>query len=40
MEDLFKDIRAELIEQKRPEEEVARIEDAFLFAKKLKSKQN
>ena len=35
MEDLFKDIRAELIEQKRPEEEVARIEDAFLFAKKL-----
>lgn len=35
MEDLFKDIKAELIEQKRPEEEIARIEAAFLFAQKL-----
>jgi len=35
MEDLFKDIKAELIEQKRSPEEIARIEDAFLFAKKL-----
>lgn len=35
MEDLFKDIKAELIEQKRPEEEIAKIEEAFLFAQKL-----
>lgn len=35
MEDLFKDIKAELIEQKRSEEEIAKIEEAFLFAQKL-----
>lgn len=35
MEDLFKDIKAELIEQKRPQDEIARIEEAFLFAQKL-----
>ncbi len=35
MEDLFKDIKTALIEQKRPEEEIARIESAFLFAQKL-----
>ena len=35
MEDLFKDIKAELIEQKRTPEEIARVEEAFQFAKKL-----
>lgn len=35
MEDLFKDIKAELIEQKRSDEEIAKIEEAFLFAQKL-----
>lgn len=35
MEDLFKDIKSALIEQKRPEEEIAKIEAAFLFAQKL-----
>lgn len=35
MEDLFKDIKAVLIEQKRSDEEIARIESAFLFAQKL-----
>ena len=35
MEDLFKDIKAELIEQKRSEEEIAKIEEAYLFAQRL-----
>ena len=35
MEDLFKDIKEALIEQNRPPEEIAKIEEAFLFAQKL-----
>lgn len=35
MDDLFKEIRAELKEQKRPESEIKRVEDAFLFAQKV-----
>ena len=35
MEDLFKDIKTELIAQKRSEEEITRIEEAYLFARKL-----
>ena len=35
MEDLFESIKAELVAQKRSEEDIKRIEDAFLFAKQL-----
>ncbi len=35
MEDLFKDIKSELVAQKRSDEEIAKVEEAFLFASKL-----
>lgn len=35
MEDLFEGIKAELVAQKRSEDDIKRIEEAFLFAKKL-----
>ena len=35
MDTLFEDIYRRLVEQKRPEEDIKKIEEAFLFAKKV-----